>query len=118
VADLTPPENALYAHLVETLMYFLRQHAFRTKTFLQVNELNARVAQLFKSPEKYLQLTALKYFRTCLAMNDPWHHQQMIEIRVMEPILHILVESMPRDNLLNSACLDFFEFLRRVSFTS
>jgi protein phosphatase-4 regulatory subunit 3 len=113
--NLTSTESALLAHLAESLCYFLRQHSYRTKTFLQVNELNASVAYLFKSPEKFLKLTALKYFRTCIAMSDPWHWQQMINIRVMEPILDMMAESMPRDNLLNSACLDLFEFIRRVS---
>jgi len=115
MTNLTPTESALYAHLTDTLCYFLRQHAYRTKTFLQVNELNASVAQLFRSPEKYLKLTALKYFRTCVAMSDPWHWQQMVLNRTMEPILDMMLESMPRDNLLNSAGLDLFEFVRRVS---
>jgi len=115
VEELSISEAALYSHLTETLCFFLRQHAFRTKNFLQINELNARVAQLFRCPEKFLQLTALKYFRTCLAMTDPWHQQQLVQCGALEPVLDILLATMPKDNLLNSACLDFFEFIRRVS---
>jgi protein phosphatase-4 regulatory subunit 3 len=32
---------------------------------------------------------------------------------LFEPILNTVYETMPRDNLLNSACLEFFEFIRR-----
>lgn len=32
---------------------------------------------------------------------------------LFEPILNIVYETMPRDNLLNSACLEFFEYIRR-----
>lgn len=32
---------------------------------------------------------------------------------LFEPILDIVIETMPRDNLLNSACLEFFDFIRR-----
>lgn len=32
---------------------------------------------------------------------------------LFEPILNIVVETMPRDNLLNSACLEFFDFIKR-----
>jgi protein phosphatase-4 regulatory subunit 3 len=32
---------------------------------------------------------------------------------LFEPILKILYDTMPRDNLLNSACLELFEFIRR-----
>jgi protein phosphatase-4 regulatory subunit 3 len=29
------------------------------------------------------------------------------------PVLDLLIETMPRDNLLNSACLEFFDFIKR-----
>lgn len=32
---------------------------------------------------------------------------------LFEPILEIVIETMPRDNLLNSACLEFFEYIKR-----
>lgn len=31
---------------------------------------------------------------------------------LFKPILDLIIESMPRDNLLNSACLEFFEYIR------
>lgn len=31
--------------------------------------------------------------------------------RLFEPIIDMLISTMPRDNLLNSACLDFFEYI-------
>jgi protein phosphatase 4 regulatory subunit 3 len=37
----------------------------------------------------------------------------MMQEHLFEPILNIVVETMPRDNLLNSACLEFFDFIRR-----
>lgn len=37
----------------------------------------------------------------------------MMQDHLFEPILNIVYETMPRDNLLNSACLEFFEFIRR-----
>jgi len=35
--------------------------------------------------------------------------------RLFEPVLDIVYETMPRDNLLNSACLELFEFIKRES---
>jgi len=72
-----------------------------------------RVAQLMGCPEKHLKLTALKYFRTVLGFHDETHNRQIIQHELFEPILKILYETMPRDNLLNSACLELFEFIRR-----
>jgi protein phosphatase-4 regulatory subunit 3 len=31
---------------------------------------------------------------------------------LFEPILQIVYDTMPRDNLLNSACLELFEFIK------
>lgn len=36
----------------------------------------------------------------------------MIQEHLLEPILNTLLDTMPRNNLLNSACLDFFEYIR------
>lgn len=58
-------------------------------------------------------IAAIKYFRAVLNLNDEYHTRQMIQHRLFEPILNVLLESMPRDNLLNSACLDLFEHIRK-----
>jgi len=36
-----------------------------------------------------------------------------MQYHIFEPILNIVYETMPRDNLLNSACLELFEFIKR-----
>jgi protein phosphatase-4 regulatory subunit 3 len=81
---------------------------------LSSESLPSRVAQLLACPEKHLKLVALRFFRTCLSLHDPFHHKEIIKHGLLEPILDVLYETMPKDNLLNSACLDFFEFIKRV----
>lgn len=39
----------------------------------------------------------------------------MIKCQLFEPILNIVIETMPKDNLLNSAALEFFDYIRRQS---
>ncbi|KAH7065858.1 component of IIS longevity pathway SMK-1-domain-containing protein [Paraphoma chrysanthemicola] len=111
--DLSMQEVSLYAHLVEVLCFFIRQHNFRSKYFILSEGLAARVAQLMDCPEKHLKLTALKYFRTVIGFHDETHNRQIIQHQLFEPILKILFDTMPRDNLLNSACLELFEFIKR-----
>ncbi|KAF2191488.1 DUF625-domain-containing protein [Zopfia rhizophila CBS 207.26] len=111
--DLSIQEVSLYSHLVEVLCFFIRQHSFRSKYFILSEGLAARVAQLMDCPEKHLKLTALKYFRTCIGLHDEFHNRQIIQHQLFEPILKILFDTMPRDNLLNSACLELFEFIKR-----
>jgi protein phosphatase-4 regulatory subunit 3 len=58
-------------------------------------------------------VAALKYFRTCIGLHDEYHNRQLVAHQLFDPILKILFDTMPRDNLLNSACLELFEFIKR-----
>lgn len=46
-------------------------------------------------------------------LQDEFYTRQITQNRLFEPILDIVYETMPRDNLLNSACLELFEFIKR-----
>jgi protein phosphatase-4 regulatory subunit 3 len=56
-------------------------------------------------------IAALKFFRNLIGLQDEFYNQQMTQGKLFEPVLNLLIETMPRDNLLNSACLEFFEFI-------
>ena len=60
-----------------------------------------------------MRLAALKFFRTCLGLQDEFYHTQIIQNQIFSHIIDIVYETMPRDNLLNSACLELFEFVKR-----
>ncbi|KAI9804447.1 MAG: hypothetical protein M1825_001346 [Sarcosagium campestre] len=106
-------EVSLFSHLVEILCFFIRQHLFRSKFFIVAEGLASRVAQLLACPEKHLKLIALKFFRTCIQLQDDFYNRQIMQNNLFEPILNIVYETMPRDNLLNSACLELFEYIKR-----
>ncbi|KAJ5089144.1 hypothetical protein N7532_007828 [Penicillium argentinense] len=111
--DLTFQEVTLYAHLVDILTFFVRQHLFRTRNAIQSESLAPRVAQLLKAPQKHLKLVALKFFRTLISLHDTFYQALMTHNNTFGLILDIVLETMPRDNLLNSACLELFEFIKR-----
>ncbi|CAG8224360.1 unnamed protein product [Penicillium nalgiovense] len=111
--DLTFQEVTLYSHLVDILTFFVRQHLFRTRNSIQSESLAPRVAQLLRAPQKHLKLVALKFFRTLISLQDTFYQALMTHNNTFELILDIVYETMPRDNLLNSACLELFEFIKR-----
>ncbi|KUL86288.1 hypothetical protein ZTR_08578 [Talaromyces verruculosus] len=113
VTDLTFQEVTLYAHLVDILTFFVRQHLFRSRNFIHSDNLTPRVAQLLTVPQKHLKLTALKFFRTLVSLQDTFYLAQLTHNNTFGLILDIVHETMPRDNLLNSACLELFEFIKR-----
>ncbi|KAI9676158.1 MAG: Platinum sensitivity protein [Caeruleum heppii] len=111
--NLTIQEVSLFSHLVEILCFFVRQHLFRSKYFILGEGLASRIAQLLSCPEKHLKLTALKFFRTCIGLQDEFYNRRIMQDHLFGPVLDIVYETMPRDNLLNSACLELFEFIKR-----
>ncbi|KAL9108970.1 MAG: hypothetical protein Q9227_006366 [Pyrenula ochraceoflavens] len=113
MSDLSFQEVSLHTHLVEILTFLIRQHPLRSRHFVVAEQLPSRVAQLLTVPQKALKLTALKFFRTCVALQDQFYANQMTQIGTFGLILDIVLETMPRDNLLNSACLEMFEFMKR-----
>lgn len=115
MSNLTVQETSLYTHLVDVLCFFVRQHAYKSKLFILSENLHSRIAQLLACPQKYMKLMALKWFRTCIGLQDEFHNRQMIQNSLFDPILGIVEETMPRDNLLNSACLELFEYVKRES---
>lgn len=113
--NLTVQDTSLYTHLVEVLSFFVRQHAYQAKLFILSENLHSRIAQLLECPQKHMKLIALKWFRTCIGLQDEFHNRQLTHNKLFEPILNIVYETMPRDNLLNSCCLELFELIKRES---
>ncbi|EEH17742.2 hypothetical protein PABG_00305 [Paracoccidioides brasiliensis Pb03] len=111
--DLTFQEVSLYSHLVDILTFFVRQHYLRCRGFIHGESLTPKVAQMLTVPHKHLKLTAVKFFRALISLQDTFYVAQMTHNNIFELILNIVYESMPRDNLLNSACLELFEFVKR-----
>lgn len=58
-------------------------------------------------------VAALKFFRQCINLQDDFWITQLIQNHLFAPILNIVYETMPRDNLLNSVCLELFELIKR-----
>lgn len=58
-------------------------------------------------------LVAIRFFRQLIGLQDVFYIRHLIDKDVFSPILDILIATMPRDNLLGSACLEFFEFIKK-----
>ena len=114
ISRLTFQESTTYVHLIEILSFFMRQHGARGRLYILDQNFHQRVAQLLEhSSEKHLKIHAIKYFRTVVTIGDEFHLRQLVSFNIFTPILNIITSIMPRDNLLNSVCLELFEFIRR-----
>lgn len=55
----------------------------------------------------------MKFFRGLIGLHDTFYQAILTRHNTFGLILDIVRETMPRDNLLNSACLELFECIRR-----
>lgn len=104
---------ALYTHLCDLLCFFIRAHTFRSKFFVLSQNISIAISRIFLTSEKHLHLSALRYFRVCIGMNDEFYNRHMIKNSLFAPIIKLTTNVNRRDNLINSASLEFFESIRR-----
>lgn len=60
-------------------------------------------------------LVAIKFFRTCLGLEDDYFNRILIKNKVIHGVVGMLVDTNGKNDLLNSVCLEFFSFIRDVS---
>lgn len=98
--------------------------------------MSASVCSLFRAEQKHLRLgaflrtprqaecglthinpfaAALRYLRACLALNDDFYNRHLIKSELFGPIVSLATSELDHENLLGSACLEFFEHVRQVS---
>ncbi|TWU72724.1 Platinum sensitivity protein [Metarhizium rileyi] len=111
--DFSVQQASMFTYLVEISCFFIRQHHRFSRYFVMNHNIIQRVSQLLKNPEKYLRLVAIRFFRNIIGMQEEFYIKQIVEKRALGPALEVLAETMPRDNLLSSASLDLFEFIRK-----
>ncbi|KAI8281392.1 hypothetical protein K4K60_004221 [Colletotrichum sp. SAR11_57] len=111
--DMTFPlqQASIFTYLIEILCFFIRQHGHRAKQFILEHDVLRRVAQLLACPEKYLKLVAVRFFRTLANLQDSFWDKHIMDHGILLPLLDLVSKSMPRDNLLSSACLEFFVYI-------
>ena len=74
-----------------------------------------RLVAYFKMGANFIySIAVVKLMRILVALRDAHFEKYLTKKNLLEPILDLVIETMPKDNLLNSACLEFFEFIKRV----
>lgn len=62
----------------------------------------------------YRSTVTIRFFKQLILLQDEFYIKQMVEKQVLGPVLDVLIRTLPRDNLLCSACLDLFETVRNT----
>ncbi|GAA5915545.1 hypothetical protein JCM6882_005932 [Rhodosporidiobolus microsporus] len=119
--DLTPSSTALLSHICDLLSFFISHHTFRSKYVVLANPALAKsIGRLLRprprlTRHKHLRLAALRVNRAIVARTDEFYNRFLIKHDLIRPVLETADEEKSRDNLLGSACLEFFEYLRTTN---
>lgn len=57
---------------------------------------------------------SLRVFRTCIGTMDEFFRHLMLKQDIIGKVFSILLQTNGKNNMLNSACLEFFEYIRKV----
>lgn len=129
--ELSCGRSGLCAQLCDLLVHFIGTHTFRSKYFVLSTPVCSRVARLFRSSQKHLSLgtflfsnydcvlliwglltAAIRFYKATLVRKDDFYNRYLAKHDLIKPILDVAVGEVGKDNLVASACLDFFEHIR------
>ncbi|KAF9282356.1 Platinum sensitivity protein [Mortierella alpina] len=112
--DTTIFERALASrceNVCHIMSFIVRQHAFRSKNFILSNSFVQQMCLLLKNRDQHLRLVALKFLRTCVGLKDEDYNGHLIELGVFTNVMDLFLATQNRNNLVNSVCLEFFDFI-------
>ncbi|KAL2917929.1 Platinum sensitivity protein [Polyrhizophydium stewartii] len=111
---LDPQLSSICGHLCELLCFNVSNHGMISKHFILTSEVLRRTTLLLKAKESHLRLSAVRVFRTCMNTNDEFYRRILVKKDIFGPVFAALLATKGRYNLLNSACLEFFDYIRRT----
>lgn len=136
------PTVQLLALTLELLTFCIEHHTYHTKNLILSKDLLRRVLILLNSKHKFLVLCeytmnnkvandlgllivkyarieiisdALRFMRKMIALKDEFYNRYIIKGNLFKPVVDIFLNNNGRYNLLDSAILEMFEFIKAVS---
>jgi len=98
--------------ILELLSFFVEHHTYHIKNYILHKDLLRRILILIKSRHTFLKLCALRFMRKIIALKDEFYNRYIIKGNLFCPVIEALVSNYDRYNLLNSAILEMFEFIK------
>ncbi|KAK4055090.1 Platinum sensitivity protein [Microbotryomycetes sp. JL201] len=112
---LSTTKVALCGHLCDLLCFFINHHSFRSKYFFLSTNVASSTAKLFSAKQKPLRLGAMRVLRATVNKNDDFFNRFLIKNDLFRHILQVAEHEREKDNLLRSAALEFFEYIRMTN---
>lgn len=114
VTSSTESDSLLYHKLLELLCHFINAHGDHIKGFLINNSKTIRNSLYFlRHSDKQLALGVIKLIKVCIGANQPAYRHLIINNNLLEPIVKLYLDNAKSYNLINSAILDLFHYIKK-----
>ncbi|XWS53536.1 hypothetical protein CRYUN_Cryun10bG0009700 [Craigia yunnanensis] len=107
----TKPE--ILSNICELLCFCVVHHPYRIKCNFLLNNVIDKVLLLTRRREKYLVVAAVRFVRTILSRHDEHLINHFVKNNLLKPVVDAFVANGNRYNVLNSAVLELFEYIRK-----
>ncbi|XP_062535930.1 serine/threonine-protein phosphatase 4 regulatory subunit 3 isoform X2 [Armigeres subalbatus] len=98
--------------VLELLSFCVEHHTYHIKNCIINKDLLRRILVLMKSTHTFLVLGALRFLRKIIALKDEFYNRHIVKGNLFAPVVDAFVRNNGRYNLLESAILELFEFIK------
>lgn len=102
----------LLSLILELITFSVEHHTYHVKNYILNKDLLRRILVLLNSRHTFLALATLRFLRKIISMMDEFYYRYIVKGNLLKPVVDVLFCSGSRYNLLNSAVLEMFEFIR------
>ncbi|XP_076892749.1 uncharacterized protein LOC143544552 isoform X1 [Bidens hawaiensis] len=100
-------------NIYDLLCFCVLQHPYKIKSLFLVNGVIDKILSLTCRGEKYLVVAAIRFIRTLVSLKDELLMNHIAKNNLFKPIVDVFFGNGSRYNLLNSAVLELFEYIRK-----
>ncbi|XP_074036901.1 serine/threonine-protein phosphatase 4 regulatory subunit 3 flfl [Leptinotarsa decemlineata] len=98
--------------ILELLSFCVEHHTYHIKNCILNKDLLRKILILMKSTHKFLVLCALRFMRKLVSLKDEFYNRYIIKGNLFAPVVEALIRNNGRYNLLDSAIIEMFEFIK------
>ncbi|XP_053947206.1 serine/threonine-protein phosphatase 4 regulatory subunit 3 isoform X1 [Anastrepha ludens] len=98
--------------VLDILSFCVEHHTYHIKNFIIQKDLLKRILVLMKSTHTFLVLGALRLLRKIIALKDEFYNRHIVKGNLFAPVVDAFIRNNGRYNLLESAILELFEFVK------
>uniref|UniRef100_A0A8B9GU73 SMEK homolog 1 n=1 Tax=Astyanax mexicanus TaxID=7994 RepID=A0A8B9GU73_ASTMX len=102
----------LLALIVELLTFCVEHHTYHIKNYIINKDILRRVLVLTASQHAFLALCSLRFMRKIIGLKDEFYNRYIMRNFLFEPVVKAFLNNGSRYNLINSAIIEMFEYVR------